>query len=108
MAAYPLYTREILELLSKAELIEIILSQEKRIEALERRLGMNSRNSSKPPVVGWSRGSSRQSEGGDGEETGRPAWTRGAYPGDSAEGEGFGGGGAQAGSLTTLREAPSR
>ena len=49
MATYPLSTREVLESLSKAELIEIILSQEKRIEALERRLGMNSRNSSKPP-----------------------------------------------------------
>jgi transposase len=49
MADHLLFTREFLESLSRAELIDIILSQEKRIEALERRLGMNSRNSSKPP-----------------------------------------------------------
>ena len=49
MSDRPLLTRAILESLSKAELIDIILAQEKRIEALERRLGMNSRNSSNPP-----------------------------------------------------------
>lgn len=49
-------TREMLERFSKDELIELILSQckcievlEERIEALGRRLGMNSRNSSMPP-----------------------------------------------------------
>lgn len=49
MANRPVLTREILDSLSKAELIEIILAQDKRIAALEERLGMNSQNSSKPP-----------------------------------------------------------
>jgi transposase len=49
MTDHSLLTREVLESLSKAELIDIILAQDKRIEALERRLGMNSRNSSQPP-----------------------------------------------------------
>lgn len=50
------FSRETLEQLSKSELIDIILLQQKqietlvaRVEELERRLGMNSQNSSKPP-----------------------------------------------------------
>lgn len=49
MATRPALTRELLETFSKADLIDIILAQEKRIAALEERLGMNSQNSSKPP-----------------------------------------------------------
>lgn len=49
MTTRPRLTREFLEGLSQGELVDIILAQEERIEALERRLGMNSRNSSKPP-----------------------------------------------------------
>jgi transposase len=49
MADHLLFTREVLESFSKAKLIDIILSLVEHIEALERRLGMNSRNSSKPP-----------------------------------------------------------
>lgn len=56
MEAYAILSQKVLEGLSKAELIaairkleERILAQDQRIEALERRLGMNSRNSSHPP-----------------------------------------------------------
>ena len=42
-------TRQALESLSKEQLIEIVLKQDDRIAELERRLGMNSQNSSKPP-----------------------------------------------------------
>jgi transposase len=55
MVAYSIIPQEVLDGLSKAELIAVvrrlkerILAQDKRIEALERRLGMNSRNSSQP------------------------------------------------------------
>jgi transposase len=56
MSDYSVILQEVLEGLSKAELIAIIrkleeriMSQDKRIESLERHLGLNSRNSSKPP-----------------------------------------------------------
>ena len=41
--------RDALCLLSKDELIDLVLSQEARLGALERRLGLNSTNSGKPP-----------------------------------------------------------
>jgi transposase len=41
--------REALALLSKDELIDLLLAQEARLAELERRLGLNSRNSGKPP-----------------------------------------------------------
>ena len=41
--------REALALLSKDELIDLVLSQEARLCELERRLGLNSTNSGKPP-----------------------------------------------------------
>ncbi len=49
MSTRPALTRELLETFWKAELIDIILTQEQRIAGLEERLGMNSQNSSKPP-----------------------------------------------------------
>ncbi len=41
--------RDALCLLSKDELIDLVLAQEARLAELERRLGLNSRNSGKPP-----------------------------------------------------------
>ena len=41
--------REALALLSKDELIDLLLAQEARLAELERRLGLDSRNSGKPP-----------------------------------------------------------
>ena len=41
--------RNVLALLSKDELIDLLMAQEARIAELERRLGLNSRNSGKPP-----------------------------------------------------------
>ena len=41
--------REALALLSKDELIGLLLAQEARLAELERRLGLNSTNSGKPP-----------------------------------------------------------
>lgn len=49
MCTRPALTREYLETLSKAELITIIFALDKRMAALEERLGMNSQNSSMPP-----------------------------------------------------------
>ena len=42
-------TRQVLESLSKEQLIDTILKLQDRVGELERRLGMNSQNSSKPP-----------------------------------------------------------
>ncbi len=42
--------REALALLSKDELIDLLLAQEARLAELERRLGLDSRNSGKPPI----------------------------------------------------------
>ena len=41
--------RDALGLLSKDDLIDLVLAQEARLATLERRLGLNSENSSKPP-----------------------------------------------------------
>ena len=41
--------REALALLSKDELIDLVLSLAARLDELERRLGLNSTNSGKPP-----------------------------------------------------------
>ena len=41
--------REALAVLSKDELIDLLLAQEARLAELERRLGLDSRNSGKPP-----------------------------------------------------------
>jgi hypothetical protein len=56
MVVYSIIPQEVLDGLSKAKLIAVvrrleerILAQDKRIEALEKRLGMNSLNSSQPP-----------------------------------------------------------
>jgi transposase len=57
--------RETLEQLSKSGLIDMILSLTARIEELEARLKMNSKNSSKPPSSdGYSRPKSRRSPSG--------------------------------------------
>ena len=42
-------TRQALEQATKEELIDLVLALFARVEELERRLGMNSSNSSKPP-----------------------------------------------------------
>ena len=42
--------REALAVLSKDDLIDLLLAQEARLAELERRLGLDSRNSGKPPV----------------------------------------------------------
>ena len=42
--------REALALLSKDERIDLLLAQEARLAELERRLGLDSRNSGKPPL----------------------------------------------------------
>ena len=41
--------RDALALLSKDQLIDVVLAQEARLGELERRLGLNSTNSGKPP-----------------------------------------------------------
>ena len=42
--------REALALLSKDQRIDLLLAQEARRAELERRLGLDSRNSGKPPI----------------------------------------------------------
>ncbi len=42
--------REALALLSKDQLIDLLLAQAVRLAELERRLGLDSRNSGKPPI----------------------------------------------------------
>jgi len=57
--------REALEKLSKTDLIDIILALTARIEELEARMNMNSKNSSKPPSSdGYSRPKSQRSPSG--------------------------------------------
>ena len=43
--------RDALALLSKDELIDLLLAQEARLAELERRLGLDSRNSGKPQLA---------------------------------------------------------